>query len=148
LIKEKCFNNDWRNTYDYCVESIIKEVFSWVSELEVNYSIKRYHRTNSYSFIANGFWFNICEFPRISITARYTKASEIILTGNATNNFITDYCNGIKNYLEGKKTKVTSNLRSLLFNLERYPYRNKELVLDIANEVLNLEIKHKTEVTR
>ena len=37
LIKEKIVNNDCRNAYDNCVESIIKEVFSWVSELEKDY---------------------------------------------------------------------------------------------------------------
>jgi hypothetical protein len=144
LIKEKYFNNDWRNAYNDCVESIIKEVFSWVAELELNYSIRKYHRTNSYSFITYGFWFQICEYPKISIEASYTKASEIILTDTATNDFITHYCNAIKRYLEDRKTKVTANLRSLLYNLEKYPYRNKPLVLDIANEILNLEIKHKT----
>jgi hypothetical protein len=143
LIKEKYFKNDWRNTYDYCVESIIKEVFSWVVELERNYSIKKYHRTNSYNFITDGFWFRICEYPKISIEASYTKASEIILTGTATNDFIIHYCNGVKSYLEGRKTKVNANLFSLLYNLEKYPYRNKPLVLDIANEILNLEIKFK-----
>ena len=143
LIKEKCFNNDWRNTYDYCVESIIKEVFSWVSELELDYNTKS-HRINSCSFISDGFWFNLCQFPRISIIASYTKASEIILSDSATNDFITDYCNGIKRYLNKRQTKANANLHSLLYNLEKYPYRNKPLVLDIANEILNTEIKHIT----
>jgi hypothetical protein len=148
LIKEKYFNNDCRDTYNHCVESIIKEVFSWVSKLEVNYSIKKFHRTNSYSFISDGFWFNICEFPRISIIASYTKASEIILTGYATNDFVKDYCDGIKRHLDNRQTKITANLYSLLYTLEKYPFTNKPLVLDIANEILNLEIKHKTQVIR
>lgn len=143
LIKEKLINNDWRNAYDNCVEAIIKEVFSWVSELEKDYS-KRTHRTNSYNILSDGFYFNICEYPIISICARYTKASELILTENVTNNFISQYCNGVKNYLAGRQTKVNANLLSLLYNLEKYPYRNKQLVIDIANEILNIEIKSKT----
>jgi len=143
LIKEKYFNNDWRNSYDNCVESIIKQVFSWVSELEKDYSIQR-HRTNSYNILSDGFYFSICEYPSISIIASYTKASELILTENVTNDFISQYCNGVKGYLAGRKTKVNANLLSLLYNLERYPYRNKSLVLDIANEILNIQIKYIT----
>ena len=147
LIKEKFVNNDCRYSsryaYDNCVESIIKEVFSWVSELEKGWS-KPVHRTNSYHIVSDGFYFNICEYPSISIYASYTKASELILTDDVTNHFITQYCNGVKSYLAGRQTKVNANLFSLLYNLERYPYRNKQLVIDIANEILNIEIKSKT----
>jgi hypothetical protein len=143
LIKEKIVINDCRNAYDNCVESIIKEVFSWVSELEKDYSIQR-HRTNSYHIVSDGFYFNVCEFPTISIMASYTKASELILTDNVTNDFISQYCNGVKSYLAGRQTKVNANLFSLLYNLQRYPYRNNQLVIDIANEILNIEIKSKT----
>jgi hypothetical protein len=147
LVKEKFVNNDCRYSsryaYDECVESIIKQVFSWVSELEKDYYIQR-HRTNSYNIVSDGFYFNICEFPSISIMASYTKASELILTYNVTNDFISQYCNGVKSYLAGRHTKVNDNLMSLLYNLERYPYRNKQLVIDIANEILNIEIKSKT----
>ena len=146
LVKEKIVNNDCgydsRYTYNDCVESIIKEVFSWVSELEKKWS-KPVHRTNSYYIVSEGFYFNICEFPSISIYASYTKASELILTDDVTNDFITQYCNGIKSYLAGRQTKVNANLFSLLYNLEKYPYRNKQLVIDIANEILNIEIKSK-----
>lgn len=143
LVKQRLVNNDWRNSYDNCVEAIIKEVFSWVSELEKDYS-KRTHRTNSYNIASDGFYFNICENPIISISASYTKASELILTENVTNDFISQYCNGLKSYFAGRQTKVNANLFSLLYSLEKYPYRNKQLVIDIANEILNIEIKSKT----
>jgi hypothetical protein len=146
LIKEKSVDNycpySSRYAYNNCVKTIIKEVFSWVSELEKGWS-KPVHRTNSYYIVSEGFYFNICEFPSISIYASYTKASELILTDDVTNDFISQYCNGVKSYLAGRQTKVNANLFSLLYNLERYPYRNKQLVIDIANEILNIEIKSK-----
>lgn len=124
--------------YSNLIRKIIKETFAWSNECDVGYD-----NCGNRNIINRGFYFTICERPHICITFSIIKASEIILAKNATHYLITDYCNAIRSYIYSRKVlqKQYKDLFRLVSILDRR--HDCDVVLDIANEIFNINIKSK-----